>query len=112
MFLSKFFLLLLGRPEARTDLPVLMYHHFDDSVTADTVVSGEKFREQMTALKEAGYTAVNLLCIKAEGIGQRRQLGGGPSHAAAAEQAHVLRDCAATPYFLQIPMYTVCLRVL
>ena len=54
------FLLLLGRPEARTDLPVLMYHHFDDSVTADTVVSGEKFREQMTALKEAGYTAVNL----------------------------------------------------
>ena len=54
------FLLLLGRPEARTALPVLMYHHFDDSVTADTVVSGEKFREQMTALKEAGYTAVNL----------------------------------------------------
>lgn len=54
------FLLLLGIPEARTDLPVLMYHHFDDSVTADTVVSGEKFREQMTALKEAGYTAVNL----------------------------------------------------
>lgn len=56
------FLLLLGSPASgdRADLPVLMYHHFDDNVTADTVVSGEKFREQMTALKEAGYTAVNL----------------------------------------------------
>ncbi len=41
-------------------LPVLMYHHFDDSATAGTIVSGEKFREQMTALKDAGYTTVTL----------------------------------------------------
>ena len=41
-------------------LPVLMYHHFDDNVVADTVVSAQRFREQMTALKDAGYTAVTL----------------------------------------------------
>ena len=41
-------------------LPVLMYHHFDENVTADTVVSPERFREQMTALKNAGYTTVTL----------------------------------------------------
>lgn len=41
-------------------LPVLLYHHFDESVTADTVVSPERFREQMTALKAAGYTTVTL----------------------------------------------------
>ena len=41
-------------------LPVLMYHHFDENVTADTVVSPARFREQMTALKNAGYTTVTL----------------------------------------------------
>ena len=41
-------------------LPVLMYHHFDESVSADTVVSPQRFREQMTALKGAGYTTVTL----------------------------------------------------
>lgn len=41
-------------------LPVLLYHHFAENVTADTVVSPARFREQMTALKEAGYTAVTL----------------------------------------------------
>lgn len=46
-------------------LPVLMYHHFDAAVTADTVVSPERFREQMTALKNAGYTTVTLQQIAA-----------------------------------------------
>ncbi len=41
-------------------LPVLMYHHFEETVTADTVVSPSRFREQMTALKNAGYTTVTL----------------------------------------------------
>ena len=41
-------------------LPVLLYHHFDENVTADTVVSPGRFREQMIALKEAGYTTVTL----------------------------------------------------
>lgn len=41
-------------------LPVLMYHHFDENVSYDTVVSGERFREQMAALKGAGFTSVTL----------------------------------------------------
>lgn len=52
----------LPMPESKKScrLPVLLYHHFDETVTADTVVSPERFREQMTALKEAGYTTVTL----------------------------------------------------
>ena len=40
-------------------LPVVMYHHFDPQ-PGDTkmVVSPARFEEQMTALKNAGYTAV------------------------------------------------------
>lgn len=44
-------------------LPVLMYHHFvedSDEKLADTTVSVSRFREQMTALKENGFTAVTL----------------------------------------------------
>jgi len=41
-------------------VPVLLYHHFAAEATADTVVSSTRFREQMTALKEAGFTAVTL----------------------------------------------------
>lgn len=40
------------------NVPILMYHHFADNNTADTVVSGERFREQMTALRDAGYHAI------------------------------------------------------
>lgn len=49
-----------GVQERGYRLPVLMYHHFDETVAADTVVSPERFREQMTALKNAGYTTVTL----------------------------------------------------
>lgn len=44
-----------------TPLPVLMYHHFeaDGPCGADSVVSGERFREQLLALRAAGYTAVD-----------------------------------------------------
>lgn len=41
-------------------LPVLMYHHFAQESTGDTVVTVQTFRRQMTALKEAGFTAVSL----------------------------------------------------
>lgn len=41
-------------------LPVLMYHHFDTTSDFDTIVTVERFREQMTALKDAGYTTVTL----------------------------------------------------
>lgn len=41
-------------------LPVLMYHHFDSAAEIGTIVTEERFREQMTALKGAGYTTVTL----------------------------------------------------
>ncbi|MDE7218105.1 MAG: polysaccharide deacetylase family protein [Oscillospiraceae bacterium] len=43
-------------------LPVLMYHHFVDaeSSTEGTIVTTSRFREQMTALKKAGYHAVTI----------------------------------------------------
>lgn len=41
-------------------LPVLMYHHFTEESTMDTVVTPARFREQMAALKAAGYTTVTL----------------------------------------------------
>lgn len=41
-------------------LPVLMYHHFAEEAPTDTVVTPDRFREQMTALRDAGFTAVTL----------------------------------------------------
>ena len=43
-----------------TPVPVLMYHHFAPETGSDTVVTPEQFRRQMTAIKEAGFTAVTL----------------------------------------------------
>lgn len=39
-------------------LPVLMYHHFEEVSKEGTVVSAERFREQMKAIYDAGYHAV------------------------------------------------------
>lgn len=47
----------------RCRLPVLMYHHFVEENKEDldsTIVSRERFREQLAALREAGYQAVHL----------------------------------------------------
>lgn len=41
-------------------LPVLMYHHFADESKSGTVVTPARFREQMTALRDAGYEAVTI----------------------------------------------------
>lgn len=41
-------------------LPVLMYHHFAGESKSGTVVTPERFREQMSALREAGYEAVTI----------------------------------------------------
>lgn len=41
-------------------VPVLMYHHFAETSASDTVVSTERFEEQMTALHQAGYQAITL----------------------------------------------------
>ena len=75
LLLSVVLILLHVRPTRETEmehvLPVLLYHHFDENVTADTVVSPARFREQMTALKEAGFTTVTLSQVMAyvnEGI--------------------------------------------
>lgn len=41
-------------------LPVLMYHHFtlQEAKPNSTIVSAKSFKEQMTALKNAGYTTI------------------------------------------------------
>jgi len=44
----------------RCRLPVLMYHHFAEDPLTGTIVSAGRFREQMTAVKEAGFTSVTL----------------------------------------------------
>ena len=41
-------------------LPVLMYHHFTDEPELGTMVSSGRFREQMAALKDAGFQTVTL----------------------------------------------------
>lgn len=41
-------------------LPVLMYHHFDQTSSSGTVVSEARFREQMAALRSAGFEAVTV----------------------------------------------------
>lgn len=41
-------------------LPVLMYHHFDEECPDGTVVTPARFREQMTALHDAGFHTVTL----------------------------------------------------
>lgn len=48
------------QPKRRCMLPVLMYHHFAETSGGYTVVSTGRFREQMTALKNAGYQTVTL----------------------------------------------------
>lgn len=40
------------------DVPILMYHHFSEEVTSDTIVSPETFEQHMNAISEAGYTTV------------------------------------------------------
>lgn len=46
-------------------LPVLMYHHFDEVCLDGTIVTPERFREQMTALHDAGCHTVNTAQILA-----------------------------------------------
>jgi len=41
-------------------VPILMYHHIDDDVTSDMVVTAETFAMHMRALYEHGFTAVPL----------------------------------------------------
>lgn len=52
-----------GEYSEQCRLPVLLYHHFAEEVTADTVVSPQMFRAQITVLKEAGYSTVTLAQI-------------------------------------------------
>ena len=45
----------------KKSVPILMYHHFieDGDFSVDTIVSEAVFEEQIKALSDAGYTAVN-----------------------------------------------------
>ena len=40
------------------DVPVLMYHHLDEDASNDMIVTPDTFREHMTALSDAGFTAI------------------------------------------------------
>ncbi|MCU7667987.1 polysaccharide deacetylase family protein [Bacillus thuringiensis] len=40
-------------------IPVIMYHHFDETYSDNAIVTKKEFYEQMTALKEEGYTPVS-----------------------------------------------------
>lgn len=42
------------------DVPVLMYHHISDEVKNGTVVTPEKFKQDMELLKEEGYEGIFL----------------------------------------------------
>lgn len=44
--------------DSAVHLPVLMYHHFDEECPEGTMVSPGRFREQMAALRDAGYHTV------------------------------------------------------
>lgn len=50
----------LSRGGGGQPLPVLMYHHFAEESKSGTTVTPERFREQMTALRDAGYEAVTI----------------------------------------------------
>ena len=41
-------------------VPVLMYHHFAETGDGGTTVSAARFRDQMTALRDHGFSAVTL----------------------------------------------------
>ena len=47
-------------------VPILMYHHFADYYYENpgTMVSGERFREQLIALQEAGYTTISFYQLR------------------------------------------------
>ncbi|EGL82038.1 polysaccharide deacetylase [Caldalkalibacillus thermarum TA2.A1] len=40
-------------------IPVLMYHHFDKTISNSVTVSPERFREQLEYLKKEGYETIN-----------------------------------------------------
>lgn len=41
-------------------LPILLYHHIDENVENDMIVSPTRFDEQMKAIRDNGYTAVTV----------------------------------------------------
>lgn len=53
-------ILYITRQEGMCRLPVLMYHHFVQESTYPTVVSFGRFREQLAALRDAGYHTVTI----------------------------------------------------
>lgn len=48
------------RAPERIDVPILLYHHLDETGGTDTVISVDGFRAQMELLRREGYTPVGL----------------------------------------------------
>jgi peptidoglycan/xylan/chitin deacetylase (PgdA/CDA1 family) len=49
----------LTYPQNELTIPILMYHHFDKEIVANTVVHPDQFQEQLSTLKQNGYTPIN-----------------------------------------------------
>ena len=47
-------------PEYTKKLPVLLYHHIDENVTNDMIVSPKRFEEQIKAISQNGYQTVSI----------------------------------------------------
>jgi len=52
--------------ESSVRIPILMYHHFADYYYENpgTMVSGDRFREQLLALQEAGYNTISFYQLR------------------------------------------------
>ncbi len=61
-----------NNPDRAMEIPVLMYHHFDENIRTGTIADPTAFYEQMKILKEAGYTSVTTDDVIADFKGERR----------------------------------------
>lgn len=69
-----FLLLFFAVPVAAVDVPILMYHDFvpDDAVCGEFAVTESRFREHLSALRDAGYETVTFeeVIAYADGTGE------------------------------------------
>ena len=49
----------LNNTEQKQSIPVLMYHHFDESESSTVTIHPDEFEEQMRYLQSEGYTALS-----------------------------------------------------
>ena len=61
----------INEEEYEVQIPILLYHHIDENVTSDMVVTPEKFEHDLIYLKENGYNVIlleNIIKYVKEGI--------------------------------------------